>query len=315
VDRATATLLTVTIVGVALVIFVLSRSKRDPRAARLGLKRFRPHLDGFSGEHAGMHVHAWQGTSRRHRGELGIQVSFSPCRLVCELRPKSQSDEIEASVVTGDSEFDETWSVEGAPEELVQAVLGDAHRRARLREFAQHRDVTVSILDGEVTLNREYDDDRERKPLNDRDVRLAIDLARSAADVSASASERIEEPRARASAARKVLAIRARMAARTLRDARIYSIFLSVIATGFTILLLSPLVGGASRAMSSRSAAVLIFPVALLVSHVMATIGLLPRLRLARKATPGVATDPVILVSEVTRWAVFLGMVAYIALH
>jgi hypothetical protein len=133
--------------------------------------------------------------------------------------------------------------------------------------------------------------------------------------VSASASERIEEPRARASAARKVLAIRARMAARTLRDARIYSIFLSVIATGFTILLLSPLVGGASRAMSSRSAAVLIFPVALLVSHVMATIGLLPRLRLARKATPGVATDPVILVSEVTRWAVFLGMVAYIALH
>lgn len=316
-ERAIAAILIVAIAVAAFVVLLLrSRSKSDPRASRLGLKNFRLRLDGFSGDHDGMHVHAWRGTSQKyHRGaELGIQVSFSPCRLVCELRPKSQSDETEPSVVTGDSEFDETWSVEGAPEELVQAVLSDADRRARLCEFAQHRNVTVSIMDGEVLLHRESPDG-ERKPLNDPDVRLAIELARSAAAASASANEQAEAPRA--SGARKVLAIKERLAARGLQQARLRTVLICGITSGFTICLLSPFISGSSRAMASRSIsfALVCFPLACLVMHIVATTELVPQLRLARKATPGVATDPIIVVSEVTRWAVFLGLVAYIALR
>jgi hypothetical protein len=163
----------------------------------LGLANAHADAQSVSGDVDGLHVVARVIPGGKNSPpHMSIEVGFTPCDLLLDLRPTTRSEQRAVAageavdVQTGDAAFDAAWIVEGAPERLVVRALGDAAIRGRLIELASIVEARVTIEDGLVTIYRRGSDVADGRVDATR-IRLALDLARSARLVS-------EEPLAEA---------------------------------------------------------------------------------------------------------------------
>jgi hypothetical protein len=181
-------------ISVALFLAFLSAAARRKVfrecGLRLRLERMRFDSESVSGRVRGMHLRAHEIPGGKNSPpHMAIEVDFSPCELLVELRRQSGDEERAVAageaidLETGDARFDRTWIVEGAPPERVHALLGRKKLRERLLEFAKLAEARVTIEDGRLSLYRRGTD-VESGVVDDKRIQLALDLAAAAAVAS-----------------------------------------------------------------------------------------------------------------------------------
>jgi hypothetical protein len=324
-------------IGLLVVIFILVAwsylMRRDRRAfgacaSRLGLTNARFDSEGISGELDGMNVRVRLLRGRRYEPpHMAIEVTFAPCRLLLDLRQQTRGEERMVAagravdLVTDDTAFDERWIVEGAPPARVLNTLRDADLRARLCYFGLHPEARVTIEDGVVSLYRQGSD-TDGSTVDDTHVRLAIELASSAAVASETPSPEDEAATATYRAAGRagadpsgalgIIALKQTRAARRLRSARPLALLGNGVLPALSVYSMATVASAHPQALAAQAAYLAAFFGPL---QVVATIATAAFLRRVQRATPGLALDTATVAAVAAGWAVLLGALAFGALH
>jgi hypothetical protein len=311
---------------VAVVVVLARRARRAFRdaARRLGLEEPRWDSGSLTGSLNGMDVYAQEIAGGRYSSpHMVIEVAFSPCELLLDLRRQSRAEERAVAageavdLATGDADFDETWIVEGAPAERVRRLLKKRKLRERIQELAQLPEVRVTIEDGKVTLYR-LGTDRVKGNLDEARIHLALDIARAAAVESekplpeapaevdpAAADYRTSPLRAQLDTSReKVQDLKEKRAARRLREARGTMALMHV--GSFAIAALFALKKNIHPAEGLVLGA---------AGNLIATVVNLQRLKDLRASAPQVPVGPFPMGIIVASWVIFGAALAFLRLR
>lgn len=313
----TGVVIVIVILAVAAFVARRRRAALERASGALGFSNVEVDAENLRGELRGLRVHAQHFPGgQANPPQMAIEVSFSPCTLLLELRRQTTSEEKNVragralDLGTGDAEFDAAWIVEGAPTPKVVELLANADLRARLLGFSVYQEACVTVEDGVVRLFR-VGSDFSGLSFEDAHVRLAIDLAEAAAtasktpspeDVAATEAYRTTA-RAEPSGAERIRELKFLRADRRVREGRPRLVVGSSVLPALTVYSMITVAGRHAPGLATHATVLFAFVGPL---QVVATVFSLIFLRNVRRTAPGLALDRPSLIVLALGWLVIL---------